>query len=94
MGYWQLTLSFRLVSFGSYLRKQGVQQCFQSTACSASPPHDQDLPSHLCVRQWENDHAGRTVMAGEGRQDKNRIFVGDQLEVVCKALRRAVKVAV
>jgi hypothetical protein len=30
-------------------------------------------------------------MAGEGRQDKNRIFVGDQLEAVCKVLRRAVK---
>ena len=30
-------------------------------------------------------------MAGEGGQDLNRIFVGDQLEAVCKALRRTVK---
>ena len=30
-------------------------------------------------------------MAGESRHDKNRIFVGDQLEAVCKALRGAVK---
>src|SRR4029077_13570249 len=31
------------------------------------------------------------MMPGESRQDKNRIFVGDQLEAVCKALRRAVE---
>src|SRR6266403_442477 len=31
------------------------------------------------------------MMAGEGRQDLNSIFVGGQLEGVCKALRRTVK---
>jgi hypothetical protein len=30
-------------------------------------------------------------MDGVGRQEKNSIFVGDQLEAVGKALRRAVK---
>ena len=30
-------------------------------------------------------------MAGYGWQDNNCIFVGDQLEAVCKALRRTVK---
>src|SRR5258708_11840298 len=48
---WQLTLSFRFASFGSYLSKQSVQQRLQSATCSASPPHDQNLPSHLRVRQ-------------------------------------------
>src|SRR5258708_5125914 len=31
------------------------------------------------------------MMTGEGRQHKNSIFVGDQLEAVCNALRQAVK---
>jgi hypothetical protein len=30
-------------------------------------------------------------VSDESRQDKNNIFVGDQLEAVCKGLRRAVK---
>jgi hypothetical protein len=25
---------------GSYLRREGIQQCLQSATCSASPPHD------------------------------------------------------
>src|SRR4029077_10203732 len=31
------------------------------------------------------------MMPGEGRQHKNSIFVGDQLEALCNALRRTVK---
>jgi hypothetical protein len=31
------------------------------------------------------------MMAGEGRQDKNRIFVGDQLEGLFNPLHRAVE---
>src|SRR6516165_4513171 len=85
------TLPFRFVSFRSYFREKGVQQCLQSTTCSASPPHDQNPPSHICVRQGENNDAGRRIIDGVGRQEKNRIFVGDQLEAVGKALGRAVK---
>src|SRR5260221_7107764 len=40
----------------TFRKKQGVQQCFQSTTCSASPPHDHNLPSNLWIRQGQPKH--------------------------------------